>query len=152
MRKAKKEAKQVIGRVDRIDLPEFGIQDLECKIDTGADTSSIHCTKVKVVEKADGEYLKFRVLDKKHPLFSKETHTVEHFTEKQVKSSSGHSETRFVIKTEVVVFGQNYPITFTLSDREKMKYPVLIGKRFLKNKFIVDVSLKDVSFKLKNNK
>lgn len=147
-----KAVKQIIGRVDRIDLPEFGIKDLECKIDTGADTSSIHCTNIRVVEKADGEYLKFRLLDKKHPLFSKETHIVDQFTEKQVKSSSGHSETRFVIKTKAVIFGKSYPITFTLSDREKMKYPVLIGKRFLKNKFLVDVTLKDVSFKLKDNK
>jgi hypothetical protein len=144
--------KQVIGRVDKIDLPNFNIENLECKIDTGADTSSIHCTNVRIVEKEGKEYLKFRVLDKKHPLFSKQTHTVNEFSEKRVKSSSGHTESRFVIKTKAVVFGAEYPITFTLSDREKMKYPVLLGKRFLKNKFIVDVSEKDLSYKAKTEK
>lgn len=144
-----KVTKKVIGRVDKIDLPEFFIEDLDCKIDTGADTSSIHCSKVRVVEKDGKEFLKFRVLDTKHPLYSKETHTVDEFTEKRVKSSSGHAETRFVIKTKAVVFGKRYPITFTLSDREKMKYPVLLGKRFLKNKFIVDVSEKDLSYTAK---
>lgn len=141
--------KKIIGRVDKIDLPDFDIEDLECKIDTGADTSSIHCSHVKVVEKDGKEFLKFRVLDKKHPLFSKQTHTVDEFSEKTVKSSSGHAETRFVIKTKVVVFGMKHTITFTLSDREKMKYPVLLGKRFLKNKFIVDVSEKDLSYEAK---
>lgn len=148
MKKSKK-TKRIIGRVDKIDLPEFGIFNLECKVDTGADTSSIHCTKVRVVEKEGREFLQFRVLDKKHPLFSKELHTVDEFSEKTVKSSTGHSESRFVIKTNTVVFGQKYPITFTLSDREKMKYPVLLGKRFLKNKFIVDVSEKDLSYTAK---
>lgn len=146
MKKPKnKPEKRIIGRVDKIDLPDFGIENLESKIDTGADTSSIHCTNVRVVEKDGKEFLKFRVLDKKHPLFSKDVHTVDEFSEKSVKSSTGHTETRFVIKTYAIVFGKKYPITFTLSDREKMKYPVLLGKRFLRNKFIVDVSKKDLS-------
>lgn len=145
MKKPKGE-KLVIGRVDKIDLPDFKIENLECKVDTGADTSSIHCTNVRIVEKDGKECLKFRVLDKKHPLFSKATHAVDEFSEKRVKSSTGHTETRFVIKTTIVVFGKSHPITFTLSDREKMKYPVLLGKRFLKNKFIVDVSEKDLSY------
>lgn len=144
--------KKTIGRVDKIDLPEFGLENLECKIDTGADTSSIHCTRIRIIEKDGEEFLKFRVLDKKHPLYSSETHTVKAFSEKVVKSSSGHAENRFVIKTKAVVLGREYPITFTLSDREKMKYPVLLGKRFLKNRFIVDVSLKDVSYNSKSSK
>jgi len=147
--KKPKGKKRIIGRVDKIDLPNFDIENLECKIDTGADTSSIHCTNVRIVEKDGKEFLKFRVLDKKHPLFSKNSHTVDEFSEKRVKSSTGHSETRFAIKTTAIVFGKSYPITFTLSDREKMKYPVLLGKRFLKNKFIVDVSEKDLSYTAK---
>ena len=149
--KKRTKTKKTIGRVDKIDLPEFGLENLECKIDTGADTSSIHCTRIRIVEKDGEEFLKFRVLDKKHPLYSRETHTVNYFSEKVVKSSSGHAESRFVIKTKAIVFGREYPITFTLSDREKMKYPVLLGKRFLKNRFIVDVSLRDVSYNAKTS-
>ncbi|MCB9185307.1 MAG: ATP-dependent zinc protease [Flavobacteriales bacterium] len=150
--KKPKQATRIIGRVDKIDLPGFEIEDLDCKVDTGADTSSIHCSKVKIVEQDGVEFLKFRVLDKKHPQFSKKTHLVHEFSEKRVKSSSGHSELRYVIKTKVIVFGTEFPITFTLSDREKMKYPVLLGRRFLKNKFIVDVSKTDLSHSEKTKK
>ena len=140
---------RTIGSTDKLDLPAFGIEDLDCKIDTGADTSSLHCSKMHVVEKDGEEYLKFRVLDKKHPLFSKTDHLVRDFKEKTVRSSNGESETRFVIRTKAVLFGRLETITFTLTDRGRMKFPVLLGKRFLKNKFVVDVAQTDVSFRLK---
>lgn len=146
----KRNATWIIGRADRIDLPEFGIEDLECKVDTGADTSSIHCSKVKLVEVDGEEMLKFRVLDRKHPLYSKRDLLVSDFTETTVKSSNGVSEQRYVVRTRTIIFGEVFDILFTLSDREKMKYPVLLGKHFLKNKFIVDVAKKDLSYRSKN--
>lgn len=148
----RKQAQRIIGRVDKVDLPEFGISDLDCKVDTGADTSSIHCTKVRIVEKNGTELLRFRVLDKKHPLYKDVVQEVSDFSEKRIKSSNGTAEMRFVIRTKLKIFNTLHNITFTLSDREKMKYPVLLGKRFLKNKFLVDVSERDLSYKLKNPK
>lgn len=142
----KKATLQVIGSVDKLDLPAFEIENLDCKIDTGADTSSLHCSRVKVVD-IDGEpHLKFRVLDKKHPQFSNMYFLVRQFKEKKVRSSNGESETRYVIRTKAVLFGKARPITFTLTDRGKMKFPVLLGKRFLKGKFLVDVAQKDLSY------
>jgi hypothetical protein len=139
----------IIGTTDRIDLPALGLFDLECKIDTGADTSTIHCSKVRVVEKDGVEWLKFRVLDKEHPQFNRVNHLVKDFSEKTVRSSNGETETRYVIRTKAVLFGRIFPITFTLSHRGKMKYPVLIGKKFLRNRFLVDVTQKDLSFQKK---
>ncbi len=141
----------VIGTQDKIDLPELDIFDLECKIDTGAFTSTIHCNHVKVVERDGKDVLEFCVLDKWHPQFNNVVHTVSEFREKKVKSSNGVSESRFVVKTKAVLFGSTLPITFTLSNRRKMRFPVLIGKKFLKNKFLVDVSKKDLSFLQKEN-
>jgi hypothetical protein len=141
--------KIIIGTVDKIDIPSMGFEDLSCKIDTGADTSSIHCNKVKLVEKDGKEYLSFRLLDSKHPLYQKNIITTEDFSEKTIKSSNGISETRYVIKTKVKLFGKIFPISFTLADRSKMTYPILLGKKFLRNRFLVDVSQKDLSFKQK---
>ena len=64
-----------------------------------------------------------------------------------VKSSNGHVENRYKIKTDVVFFGKTYVINLTLSTRDDMKYPVLIGRQFLKKKFLVDVDLENQSFK-----
>jgi hypothetical protein len=141
----------VIGTHDKIDLPELGIQDLECKIDTGAFTSTIHCSKIKLVERNGQQQLDFCVLDKWHPQFNDVVHTAIEFSEKKVKSSNGESESRFVIRTKAVLFGNTYPITFTLSNRRKMRFPVLIGKKFLSKKFLVDVSKKDLSFGQKSD-
>ena len=149
IRLAMKKPLITIGTHDKIDLPELGIYDLECKIDTGAFTSTIHCRKISLVERNGEQQLDFCVLDKWHPQFNDVIHTATDFTEKKVKSSNGVSESRFVIKTKAVLFGNTYPITFTLSNRKKMRFPVLIGKKFLKRKFLVDVSEKDLSFELK---
>ncbi len=141
----------IIGTHDKIDLPELEIFDLECKIDTGAFTSTIHCNHVKVVEKNGKQALEFCVLDKWHPQYNNVVHTAYDFKEKKVKSSNGLSESRFVVKTKAVLFGLVYPITFTLSNRRKMRFPVLLGKKFLKNRFLVDVTKKDLSFSQKLN-
>lgn len=139
----------IIGTHDKIDLPELDIFDLECKIDTGAFTSTIHCSKVGIVEKDGMQVLEFCVLDKWHPQFNNLIHTASDFREKKVKSSNGVSESRYLVKTKAVLFGQTFPISFTLSDRKKMRFPVLIGKKFLRNKFLVDVAKKDLSFNQK---
>ncbi len=140
--------KRLIGRTDTIDLPEFGLSELACKVDTGADTSSLHCSDIRVVETKDGlEVLEFHVLDPKHPLYSGQRIRVASFRVRKVKSSFGTTETRFSIDTKLLLFGLEWPVEFTLSDRENMRFPVLLGRRFLRKKFVVDVAKKNLSDK-----
>lgn len=141
--------KKIIGTIDKVDLPEFNLEDLECKIDTGAATSAIHCASIKVKEVNGVDYISFKLLDPEHPLYNGHVFQTANFKEKTIKSSFGHSEVRFVIKTKIKLFRTVYPISFTLSDRENMKYPILIGKRLLNRRFLVDVSQKDLSFNQK---
>lgn len=141
----------MIGKVDKMDLPSLGLFDLECKIDTGAYTSTIHCSKVKVVIENGVKQLNFWVLDRLHPQFNDMVHTATDFSVKRVRSSNGVLEERYAVKTEAVLFGKRYPITFTLSDRKKMRFPVLLGRKFINRKFLVDVSKDDLSFQLKIN-
>jgi hypothetical protein len=72
------------------------------------------------------------------------------FTEKKVKSSFGDYEFRYQVKLRMTIFGKNYLTRFNLSNRKNMKYPVLLGRKFLNNRFIVDVSKQDLSHNLKN--
>lgn len=134
-----------IGITDHIDLPEQDILRLPCKIDTGADTSAIHCERLRIKEINGVEYLVFKLLDKKHPLYNgKEIRTTE-FREKKVKSSFGDYEFRYQVKLPVRIFGRRYKVSFNLSNRTNMRYPVLLGRRFLTNRFLVDVSKRDLS-------
>lgn len=139
----------VIGSTDRIDLPEFGIYDLPCKIDTGAQTSSIHCERFKIVEKDGIDYLTFKLLDKRFKSIDRKTFKFRDYKEKKIRSSFGDEEFRYAVKSTILLFGKAYKITFTLSNRGSMRYPVLIGKRFLKHKFLVDVSQHDLSYQHK---
>lgn len=140
---------RIIGSTDHIDLPGFGIYDLPCKIDTGAQTSSIHCERFKIVEKDGVEYLTFKLLDKRFKSVERKTFRFSEFKEKKIRSSFGDTEFRYAVKSTVILFGKEYNITFTLSNRGSMQYPVLIGKRFLKNKFLVDVAQHDLSYRQK---
>lgn len=140
-------AKKIIGRVDRIDFPELDLFNIEVKVDTGAYTSAIHCSEIN----EDNGKLHCTFYSKGHPLFSDKKITFGTFSKTDVKSSNGLKENRYKIKSLVVVFGKSYKINLTLSTRDDMKFPVLIGRQFLKNKFLVDVDLEYVSFNSKQH-
>lgn len=142
--------RKTIGIKDSIDLPEVGIYNLPCKIDTGADTSAMHCERVRIKEINGKDHLVFRLLDRNHPLYNGKEITTDVFTEKKVKSSFGDYEFRYQVKLRMTIFGKNYLTRFNLSNRKNMKYPVLLGRKFLNNRFIVDVSKQDLSHNLKN--
>lgn len=147
-RTAKKQYR--IGRKDRIDLPELGLKDIKAKVDTGAFTSAIHCAEYAQGEDEQGPYLEFVLFDKKHPAYTGIKHKVRDFTQRVIKSSFGDKERRSIIRTKVLLFGEEFPIEFSLSDRKKMKFPILIGRKFLmKGNFVVEVNQYDLSFKQK---
>jgi len=145
----KTKSKTTIGTLDKIDLPSFGLYDIPCKIDTGANTSAIHCHSVKLVEKEGEQWLSFHLLDPTHSEYNNQKFWTQQFGETIVKSSFGQKVYRYVIRTEVVLFGETFSADFTLADRENMKYPILLGKKLLKNRFVVDVAKNNLSFKLK---
>ncbi len=136
--------KIVIGRKDIADFPEIGFNQVEVKIDTGAYTSSIHCESIEV--KKDGMlYCSF--LDDKHPEYSQDVHIFKTFKTIRVKSSNGIAQNRYEIKSKIILFGKSYSISLSLSDRKDMKFPVLLGRKFLNPKFIVDPALTNLSHK-----
>jgi hypothetical protein len=141
----KKISKPIVGRLEKIDLPEFSISNLDAKIDTGAYTSSLHCHHIESYDKDGENWVQFYVLDPEHPeyeakLFSCPVHTV-----RRVKSSNGQIQERYTIKRKVKFFGKVRTIELSLTNRSEMKFPVLIGRKFLTNKFLVDVSKKYLS-------
>lgn len=136
----------LIGRLDKIDLPTFNLHDIKAKIDTGAKTSSLHVTYIQQLENG---MVSFKVLDTRHPQYKEKIFTLPIKRIANIKSSNGQSEKRYVIETKVKIFQQLYNVEFSLSNRSKMNYPILLGREFLNNGFIVDVQKKDLSYKLK---
>ena len=136
-------SKKTTGRVDCINFPKLQLHQIDCKIDTGAYTSSIHCSEIT----KEGDKLRCKFYSKGHPNFNGKEVVFDTYSLTDVKSSNGHVENRYKIKTDVVFFGKTYVINLTLSTRDDMKYPVLIGRQFLRKKFLVDVDLENQSFK-----
>jgi len=140
-----KMSKRTIGRVDRIDFPEFELFDLPAKVDTGAYGNSIHCEEWEVTENSSGKTLHFK-LQPEGQKFSTSEYIV-----KPVKSSMGATEKRFVIQTTAIIFATQYVIKMSLTKRSDMKYPVLLGRTLLNGNFIVDTASTNLSFRQKNN-
>ena len=138
----------MIGRIELVDLPEWGIEGIEAKIDTGAYSSSLHCHHIEEFDRSGKAFVRFNLLDPEHPAYNEQLFELPIFDKRDVKSSNGVSETRFFVQTGISFFGEIYRIEFSLTDRSEMKYPLLIGRKFLKNKFVVDVSKKNLSQKL----
>lgn len=134
--------KKLLGRIDTIDFPKLNLKAINVKIDTGAYTSAIHCSKIR--EENNTLYCIFD--HKGHPNFKTEEIAFSDYSYTDVKSSNGIKENRYKIKTDVIFFGKTYKINLTLSTRDDMRFPVLIGRQFLKHKFLVDVDLENESY------
>lgn len=137
--------KKIVGRVDKIDFPKLNLFEVAVKIDTGAYTSAIHCSEI--IE--EDNTLRCTFKSKGHPNFNSQDIIFDNYSYTDVKSSNGFKENRFKIKSEVIFFGKTYKINLTLSTRDDMKFPVLIGRQFLSKKFLVDVDIENPSFNTK---
>ncbi len=134
MKKGKEKLKK-IGRIEQCHLNDLGFKNLQAKIDTGAYTSSIHCKKLKVKNKKLYCLFKGKKKAKNYVVF-------DSYSYRAVRSSNGISEMRYFIKTKVKFANKTYPIQLSLTNRKQMRYKLLIGRKFLAKRFIVDVSQK----------
>lgn len=139
----KNSIKILIGRTDIVDFPKLELFDIDIKVDSGAYTSSFHCHSIQ----EENNELKCQFLDPKHEKYHEKYFTFPNFTQKKVKSSNGITENRYLIKTEILIFNEIYSIELSLTERGSMKFPVLLGRKFLSKKFMVDTAKKNLSFK-----
>lgn len=140
---------KILGRADKVDFLELGLKNIKVKMDTGAFTSSIHCCKIRE-NKVDGfSVIEFQLLDESFPGPHDKIHRFTDYRKKDIKSSCGTVQSRFIIQTKVIVFGETMPIELSLTERWEMKYPILIGRSFLTKRFVIDTSKINMSYKAK---
>lgn len=132
----------MLGRSDRVDLPDLGLQNIHAKIDTGAYSCSLHCSHARVI---DGQ-LEFILLDEEHPEFTGTPFRVTDFVQREVRNSFGEAELRYVIKSLIRIHGRLIRAEFSLSNRGNLRFPVLLGRKILRHRFVIDVTKKDLSY------
>lgn len=124
---------QNIGWREWLSLPELGIPGIKAKVDTGARTSSLHAYFVEPYHEGEIEMVRFGV----HPLQGREdielicTSPVKECRE--VSDSGGHREERFVIETSIQLGSHLRKIELTLTNRDSMKFRMLLGRRALQD-------------------
>jgi hypothetical protein len=128
----------VIGRAEKIALPDLGVKNVPAKVDTGADSSSIWAH----VARTDGSELTVVFFAPGSKFYDGCEHRFgpDDFVITRVANSFGDRELRYKIKLIVKVNERLINGTFTLSDRSNKLYPILIGRSLLANKFLVDVA------------
>jgi hypothetical protein len=130
----------IIGHIENIKLPELAIEQLTVRVDTGAQTSSLHVDNIECITIANKPAVAFDI----HP----EIHNVEKIVRckallhdiRKIKSSNGISEQRYVIKTSAILGKHNWSIEITLTDRSDMTYLMLLGRQALGENFYIDAA------------
>lgn len=126
----------VTGRNASVDFVGH-VKHVPAKVDTGADSSSVWASNIHVDEKG---VLRFVLFDVGSKWYTGEVIEREHYKVAMVRSASGHEQIRYRVEFIMRVEGRRIRAIFNLSDRSRNKFPVLIGRRSLSGKFVVDVS------------
>lgn len=136
-----REKKLLIGRNEWCRLPELNIPAIKAKIDTGAKTSSLHAFNIRTLTKHHKRFVQFEI----HPLQRNDkllvSCTAPLVDERHIISSSGHKEHRHVILTTVALGNQQWKMEVTLSNRDPMRYRLLLGREALNSRVLIDPSL-----------
>lgn len=128
---------QIIGQNALVDIKGHQTQ-VPAKVDTGADSSSIWASDIKV---SKGGVLSFVLFDKESPFYSGEVIERHSYQVAVIRSSNGEEQIRYKIELPLRIDGKLIRAQVSLSDRSKNHFPILLGRRTLNKKFVVDVSV-----------
>ncbi len=134
----KSNSKRIIGTVENIRLVPPNVV-LKARIDTGAKTTSIDARNITPFERDGKQWVRFVSMakNKEYPI---ERKIIKHV---QIKRHGAAPQDRYVVNMRIVLGDVSRLILVSLNDRDAYQYPILIGRNFLRDFFIVDVAKKD---------
>lgn len=135
--------KAILGRAEPVHFTALEIADIPAKVDSGAYRSAVHASDIRLSK--DGTKLTFKLLGG-HPVFGKlaQDVTVRDFSVVNISNSFGHREDRYEVKLRVTIGKKTFKTAFSLANREKMVYPILLGRKLLNRRFLINTSRTNV--------
>ena len=119
-------------------MPSLGIISIKAKLDTGAKTSALHAWDLRIRTVDGQEWISFRV----HPMQREKQKSVlceaQILDQRWITNSSGMRENRYIISTDLQIGSSSWPIELSLTNREAMGFPMIIGREAMRNRLIVD--------------
>lgn len=133
-----KQKRKIIGWREWVSLPDLGVKEIKAKVDTGADNSSLHAFDLELYEEDGRQMVRFDI----HPRQRKSTPSIpcvaEVVGERMVKNPGGRAERRPIIRTTLVVAGEEFEAVINLTTRDEMTFRMLLGRRTVRRNFVVD--------------
>ena len=142
----------IIGWREWVALPDLGLPAIKAKVDTGARTSALHAFLIEPYQQDGVDMLRFMI----HPIQHNQSFETECrcpiLDQREVTDSGGHTEMRYVIQSDVIIGESRWPIELTLTNRDTMAFRMLLGRRAMEDRYIVDPAASYVNGKLKPRK
>lgn len=132
--------KEVIGWREWVEIPGSKMRKIKAKVDTGARTSSIHAEDIRRFRRGSKRFIEFYVCPLPRSGRGRVKVTASFIEDRNVRSSTGESQKRPVVKMVLKIGHKIIHTEVTLAGRDRMAFPMLIGRQALKGNFIVDVS------------
>ncbi|MBL7002717.1 MAG: ATP-dependent zinc protease [Gammaproteobacteria bacterium] len=129
---------KVIGWREWVSLPDLGLNKIKAKIDTGARTSALHAFDVYIDDTSGEKLVRFKIHPKQHDLNIVIECVSPLIDEREVRDSGGHTETRYVIETQIAIGSLIHTAEVTLTNRDTMGFRMLIGRTAMKDRYLVD--------------
>jgi hypothetical protein len=128
----------VIGWREWVALPDLGIPAIKAKVDTGARSSTLHAVDIELFRRGETHMVRFKVYPFQRDRSGAVTAEAVLLGRRLVRSSSGQEEFRPIIRTSIDVMGRTWPIYLTLARRGAMGFRMLLGRRAVRRKFLLD--------------
>ena len=147
--------KIIVGWREWVSLPDLGIKSIKAKMDTGAKTSALHTYFIEPINNSERPMVRFGIHPMQKSVKNDTICIADIVDERRIVDSGGHPELRYIIRTSILVGNKKWPVDLSLTNREQMRFRLLIGRAAISEQLIIDPKLSFTlgrPLKLKRNK